>query len=162
TSYARAISSRKLMLARATRPGSMLPPMRICPSGCGCDCLIDATSNEGGAPDVVPVWAANAYTERSAVVKMRILVLRRFVCLVHDQHVDRRLAGIQLEAELLHGRVDRAGWVPFGRRSAVTAAVHHHHTAGHPALHADHVFHGYFEADIVLALDFCHVDDRAI
>src|ERR1041385_6028894 len=130
TSYARAIRSRRVMLLSVTRPGFLAPPTAIWPSVGGGDCLMVATSNAGG----VPVWAANVYTERSAVVRMRILVLRQFLSRVDDQRVDdqyveRRFAGIQLQAELLHGRKDR------GRRSAglwstpsiASALVHHHH-----------------------------------
>src|SRR5262249_839146 len=153
------------MLPSATRPGSMLPPMRICPSGCGCDCLIDATSNAGAPPDLVPVWAANAYTERNAFVKMRILVLRRFFCLVHDQHVDRGLAGIELEAELLHGREDRPGRIGFAVSMTLSAAclTHHHHGAAcHGSFHPYQVFHRHFEVDVVLTLDVGHVNHRTI
>src|ERR1051326_859913 len=114
TSYARAIRSRRVMLLSVIRSGFLVPPTARWPSVTGCDCLMDATSNAGG----VPVWAANVYIETSAVVRMRILVLRRFLSRVDDQYVERRFAGIQHQAELLHGRKDR------GRRSAGGTVYH--------------------------------------
>src|SRR5689334_7062600 len=160
TSYARAIRSRRVMLLSVTRPGFLAPPTAIWPSVGGGDCLMVASSNAGG----VPVWAANVYTERSAVVRMRILVLRRFLIRVDDQYVERRFAGIQLQVELLQGRKDR------GRRSAglwstpsiASALVHHHHATAYHALHAWHIFHGNPQADVVPAFEVGHVNEDGL